>query len=117
MRTRLLIGMFCTGGIAFAGCAGKSDSDSGGITASADDGNDDGDDDDDGDAGAGDDNDDGATGADGPETDKQQTVGEPMWSQAATVIFPAVLDPVAAGSDESTDNAPENHENWPDKDA
>ncbi|MEU8235203.1 nitrate- and nitrite sensing domain-containing protein [Actinoplanes sp. NPDC048967] len=53
----------------------------------------------------------------GPETDKQQTVGEPMWSEAATVIFPAVQDPVAAGSDNSTDNAPENHENRPDKDA
>jgi signal transduction histidine kinase len=53
----------------------------------------------------------------GPETDKQQTVGEPMWSEAATVIFPAVQDPVAAGSDDSTDNAPENHENRPDKDA
>jgi hypothetical protein len=54
---------------------------------------------------------------DGPKTDKQETVGEPMWSQAATVIFPAVQDPVAAGSDDSTDNAPENHENRPDKDA
>jgi hypothetical protein len=54
---------------------------------------------------------------DGPETDKQETVGEPMWSQAATVVFPAVQDPVAAGSDDSTDNAPENHENQPDKDA
>ncbi|WP_433725657.1 nitrate- and nitrite sensing domain-containing protein [Actinoplanes sp. CA-051413] len=53
----------------------------------------------------------------GPETDKEQTVGEPMWSEAATVIFPAVQDPVAAGSDNSTDNAPENHENQPDKDA
>jgi hypothetical protein len=40
-----------------------------------------------------------------------------MWSEAATVIFPAVQDPVAAGSDDSTDNAPENHENRPDKDA
>jgi hypothetical protein len=53
----------------------------------------------------------------GPETDKQGTVGEPMWSQAATVVFPAVQDPVAAGSDDSTDNAPEHHENRPDKDA
>ena len=53
----------------------------------------------------------------GPETDKHETVGEPMWSQAATVILPAVLDPVAAGSEDSTDNAPENHENRPDKDA
>jgi signal transduction histidine kinase len=48
---------------------------------------------------------------DEPESDKQQTVEEPMWSQAATVIFPAVQDPVAAGSDDSTDDAPENHEN------
>jgi hypothetical protein len=55
--------------------------------------------------------------ADGPETDKQRTVGEPMWSQAATVVFPAVQDPVAAGSSDSTDYAPENHENQPDKDA
>ncbi|GAA3344579.1 hypothetical protein GCM10020358_48390 [Amorphoplanes nipponensis] len=57
----------------------------------------------------------GATGR--PETDKHETVGEPMWSQAATVTFPAVQDPVAAGSDESTDNAPVNHENRLDKDA
>jgi hypothetical protein len=54
---------------------------------------------------------------DGPETDKQETVGEPMWSEAATVILPAVQDPVAAGSEDSTDNAPENYENRPDKDA
>ncbi|MFI7541490.1 nitrate- and nitrite sensing domain-containing protein [Actinoplanes sp. NPDC049599] len=54
---------------------------------------------------------------DRPETDKQETVGDPMWSQAATVVFPAVQDPVAAGSDDSTDYAPENHENRPDKDA
>jgi hypothetical protein len=40
-----------------------------------------------------------------------------MWSEAATVTFPAVQDPVAAGSDDSTDNAPENHENQLDKDA
>jgi hypothetical protein len=58
-----------------------------------------------------------ATGAHGRETDKQRTVGEPMWSQAATVIFPVVLDPVAPGSDDSTENAPEHHENRPDKDA
>ncbi len=60
---------------------------------------------------------DAATGAHGRETDKQRTVGEPMWSQAATVIFPVVLDPVAPGSDDSTENAPEHHENRPDKDA
>ena len=54
---------------------------------------------------------------DGPITDKQGTVGGPKWSEAATVIFPAVQDPVAAGSDDSTDDAPENHENRPDKDA
>jgi len=54
---------------------------------------------------------------DGPETDKQETVGEPTWSEAATVTFPAVQDPVAAGTDDSTDNAPENHEYRPDKDA
>jgi hypothetical protein len=40
-----------------------------------------------------------------------------MWSEAATVTFPVVRDPVAAGPDDSTDNAPEHHENQPDKDA
>jgi hypothetical protein len=54
---------------------------------------------------------------DGREFDKHETVGEPTWSEAATVTFPAVQDPVAAGPDDSTKNAPENHEYRLDKDA
>jgi len=49
---------------------------------------------------------------------KRETVGEPTWSEAATVTFPAVQSPAPAGDDRTTDNAPEaHHENRPEKDA
>ncbi|MEU7906705.1 nitrate- and nitrite sensing domain-containing protein [Actinoplanes sp. NPDC049118] len=51
-------------------------------------------------------------------TDKQETLGAQALSEAATVTFPAVQIPVAAGLPAGTDNAPdENHENRPEKDA
>lgn len=53
-----------------------------------------------------------------PVTDKQETMTEPNWSEAATVTFPAVQSPEVAGDDNSTDNAPdENFQNRPEKDA
>jgi signal transduction histidine kinase len=51
-------------------------------------------------------------------TDNQETLGAQALSEAATVTFPAVQSPVAAGFDALSDNAPdENHENRPEKDA
>ncbi|MEV4706482.1 nitrate- and nitrite sensing domain-containing protein [Actinoplanes sp. NPDC049316] len=51
-------------------------------------------------------------------TDKQQTAGGPTWSEAATVTFPAVQDPVA-GIDGGTDPAPDDkhQDHRPEKDA
>ena len=65
MRTRLLIGICVTSSLAFAGCAGKSDSGDTGATAADDDGGTDNGDDDDDD----DDDDDGSEGADGQDSD------------------------------------------------
>ncbi len=53
-----------------------------------------------------------------PVTDKEQTPGQPAWSEAATVTFPAV-GTSAAGADGGTDGAPEenNSNHAPVKDA
>ncbi|MET8153390.1 nitrate- and nitrite sensing domain-containing protein [Actinoplanes sp. NPDC049668] len=54
-------------------------------------------------------------------TDKQETLGAQALSEAATVTFPAVQSPVAAGISAGYDSAPdenhENPENRPEKDA
>jgi hypothetical protein len=52
------------------------------------------------------------------ETDKQQTAGEPKWSEAATVTFPALRD-TGDGTDGTTGPAPDDkhQHDRPEKDA